>query len=52
MIQFILDHIAILAALGVALVDFVWAIVPGLQSNGLLHAIYNFLVSKKAPPQA
>jgi len=42
LIDFLLAHAAILAAFGVAILDFLFA-VSNLESNGILHGIYVFL---------
>lgn len=34
------SHIAILAPLGVALLDFIFALLPNLAANGIVHWIY------------
>ncbi len=38
--DFIVAHSALVAALVVALADFVFALAPGIDSNGIVHAIY------------
>lgn len=43
----IISHSAIVSAAGVALLDFVFAVSPGVASNGILHAIYNWLKGSK-----
>jgi len=50
-IDFILAHQAIFAALVVAVLDFVFAVSPSLSGNGILHSVYVFfqnLIKPKA----
>lgn len=49
-INFITSHSALMAAMMVAIMDFVMALVPSWESNGIFHSIYIFfknLVSKQ-----
>lgn len=39
-INWILAHSVILASLGVAVLDLLFALSPNLEANGILHAIY------------
>jgi hypothetical protein len=41
-----------MAGLLVAVIDFIFALAPGLQANGILHAIYGFLKPKAQLPSA
>lgn len=50
-INFVLAHQAIFAALGVAIMDLIFAVSPSVQSNGLLHLIYMELKSLVIPTQ-
>lgn len=53
MIQYLSDHPEVwtaIAALSVALIDLGWALNPNLKSNGILHAVYDFLTRKKPQP--
>lgn len=45
--DWIIAHAALVTGLVVALLDFAFAISPGLEANGILHAIYGWL--KPAP---
>lgn len=47
--DFILAHAAVLSALLVAIIDFGFAVSPGLASNGLLHGIYVWLKGSSVP---
>lgn len=53
-LNFLMGHQAIIAALLIAIIDCLFALSPGLQSNGILHAVYLYLKSMndKAPPAA
>lgn len=54
-INFILAHQLVIVALVVGLLDFAFAVSPGLESNGILHALYLWLKSlgnKTEPPKA
>lgn len=49
-IDFILNHSVVMAAAVVGILDFLFAMSSGLESNGILHAIYVFfknLATKK-----
>lgn len=48
-VSWIMAHQVLMAALAVAVLDFLFAIVPSLQSNGVLHAIYLFATKEKTP---
>lgn len=48
-IQFVLAHEVVLAAVGVAVLDLLFALNPAIKANGLLHWIYGVLVGVKAP---
>lgn len=48
-IQFVLAHEVVLAALGIAVLDLAFALNPSLQSNGLLHWVWTMLVGIKTP---
>lgn len=50
-LDFILGHEALLAGLSVALFDFVFALLPNVDSSGVLHAIYNFIKKLEAPSE-
>ena len=41
------SHWALVGGLLVAVLDFVFAVSPGLKANGLIHAIYLFLGGKE-----
>lgn len=43
----ILSHGVVLAGLGVAVLDLVFALNPSLEANGILHQIYLWLLSLK-----
>ena len=43
------NWVAVVAPLGIAVVDFFWALNPNLQSNGILHAIFTALGGKTPP---
>lgn len=45
--EWITSHSTLLMGLGVALLDFAFALVPSIKSNGIAHAIYLFLGGKK-----
>ncbi len=47
MLAWIQANQAVVAGAVVAIIDLVFALSPGLESNGILHAIYGFL--KPAP---
>jgi hypothetical protein len=49
---FVIAHQAVCAGLGVAVIDLIMALVPGLQSNGILHWVYGMLVGMDKPPAA
>lgn len=49
-IDFVMAHVAVLSALGVAVLDLVFALNPNAESNGLLHAIYLYLKPKPKAP--
>ena len=51
-IDFITSHQAIFLAFFVALLDFLFALVPAWKSNGILHWIYLLLGGKDTPPPA
>lgn len=53
-IAFIQLHAVVLAALGVAVLDFLFALIPTLSANGILHQFYLWLKSlgSKTPPAA
>lgn len=40
LIAFVQAHMAVLVGFGVALLDLLFAVSPGLQANGILHWIY------------
>lgn len=46
MIAFIQAHSVVLAGFLVGTIDLVMALMPNLQSNGILHAVVVFLQSK------
>lgn len=48
-INFISSHAVVLAAAGVAVLDLIFALLPSVQSNGILHWVYVFLKGKSAP---
>lgn len=39
-IAFIQAHTAIFTGFGIAVLDLLFALIPGLQANGVLHQIY------------
>ncbi len=52
-IDFVLGHQVVLAGMIVAILDLLFALIPGIKSNGILHAAYNFvkgIVSKEKSP--
>ncbi len=49
-IDFLLAHQVVLAALIVGILDLVIALVPTVESNGIFHMIYLFFKGKKTPP--
>ena len=53
-IQFVTGHEVIVATLIVAILDFVIALNPKAESNGLLHGLYVFCknIMSKKPAQA
>lgn len=44
-IAWFLAHESILAMVVVAVIDFIWAILPGTKSNGFLQWLYNLVSS-------
>ncbi len=48
-VNWVLAHQAFVAGIAVAVVDLVWAIVPSLKSNGILHSVYDFVKNRVAP---
>ena len=46
-INWVLAHQVVCSALGAALLDFAFAMAPGIEANGIVHAIYLFLKGKK-----
>jgi hypothetical protein len=42
-IDFVMNHSVVMAAALVGILDFIIALAPGLESNGILHGIYSFL---------
>lgn len=46
-VDFVLAHEAVLAGLGVAVLDLVFALNPNASSNGVLHWVFVFLTGKK-----
>lgn len=51
-VEFVLAHQAVFVGLAVALLDFVFAIVPSVASNGLVHWLYLQLKGKAELPPA
>lgn len=54
-VQFLVLHQGLIAGALVAILDLVMALIPGLASNGILHAVYLFIkgiASKSATPPA
>lgn len=51
-INFVVAHEVVLAGVGVAVLDLVFALNPSSQSNGILHWVFVFLTGKQAPPSA
>jgi hypothetical protein len=49
-IQWVVGHQAIVGSLVVGILDFIFAIIPSIDSNGVLHFIY--LQAKKLVGQA
>ena len=47
-IDFLMAHLTVFAALGVAILDAIFGFNPNLQSNGILHWLYLFLTGKKS----
>jgi hypothetical protein len=41
LIAWLLAHSALLAAVVVAVIDFLWSLSPGLKDNGILDWLYN-----------
>ena len=48
-INFIMSHSALLAAMVVAILDFIMALVPSWESNGIFHSIYVFFKNLVKP---
>lgn len=48
-ILFIQAHLAVFAALAVAVLDLVFALIPGIESNGIVHMIYLWIKGLVAP---
>lgn len=46
-IAFIVAHQVVLAALGAALLDLIFALNPAAASNGMLHWVWLWLTGKK-----
>ena len=46
MIQFLQTYWGAIAAVLIAVIDFIWAINPSLKANGILHAIWQALGGK------
>lgn len=46
-ISFFMDHQAVIISLLVAILDFLIALNPSMEGNGILHQIYVYLKSKK-----
>lgn len=53
-IAFLQAHAAVVSGLVVAILDFAFAVSPGLEGNGILHSIYLWVsgLAGKAPPSA
>lgn len=51
MIQWIVAHQAIVAGLLVAIFDFVMALVPSIEANGIFHQVYLWIKSIAQKPQ-
>lgn len=49
-VAYIIAHPAVFSAIGIAILDFIFAINPATQNSGILHAIYTFLMGFKKPP--
>ncbi len=49
MVAFIMAHEAVFAGLGVAVLDLAFALIPSIQSNGILHWVYGVLVGAGKP---
>ncbi len=47
-IAFIQANSVVMSAAGVALLDLLFALLPNVKSNGILHAVY-LLLKKKEP---
>lgn len=54
LISWIMVHQAVVAGLVVGILDFVFAVAPNLQANGILHQIYLWVksIGSSAPPAA
>lgn len=52
LINFILVHPTMFAALGISVLDLVFAINPKLDANGILHLVYLQLAALKNKPQS
>lgn len=48
-IVFLQAHLAVFAALAVALLDLVFALIPGIESNGIVHMIYLWIKGLVVP---
>lgn len=48
-IAFILAHQVLFAALIVAILDFVIALIPGVDSNGIFHMVYLWIKGIASP---
>lgn len=46
-LNYVIAHSTLFATLGVAVLDFSFAINDKLKSNGIIHAVYMFLGGKK-----
>lgn len=48
MVQWVVAHQGLVAGLGVAVLDLIFALVPSVQSNGILHWAYGMLMADKS----
>jgi hypothetical protein len=48
-VAFLVAHEAVLASLGVAVLDLLFALNPSLEANGVLHQVYLWIKGLVAP---
>ncbi len=51
-IDFIMAHSVVMAGALVAILDFLFAIIPSIKGNGILDSIYKFLKNLVSKPQS